>query len=327
MSFLRGKSTSFTRFALPEHLKMRRLDEIVQHHEFTGIPDGELDANGFCSYRNLLDASIDRGLLDGHTDLWLTGLRRDVKKAPAALVAAQTARELADMRTTNPNLSKQAEREVKAAVRLRLNLKAQPRPAHAAVLFNFETGMGYVDGIASAHEWLSKGLDAQPTPYAESTIVNAQYLAWCAWRAGHGVDTPVSPSGDITFREPKDAGAAFDGQHNIDALLDYWMGEQRASIASLGLVFAVEHDEEPYNVDVTLQAAGLKVCALEFPEQINEFPGTLDERLALRLGFLMSFERALADDYKAFAELAIDGKLPEEFNHLISTPEPAEAQA
>ena len=63
MSFLRGKSTSFTRFILPS-ISVPQLDEIVQFREFEGIPQDALEANGFCSYRNLLEASIDRGHLD-----------------------------------------------------------------------------------------------------------------------------------------------------------------------------------------------------------------------------------------------------------------------
>lgn len=316
MSFLRGKSTSYTRFTLPDNVSLSVVDKAVQLREFRDIAGDDLEANGFCSYRNLLDASIDRGLVEGHPDLWLTGLRRDVKKAPAALVRAQTARAIADARQVSPNLSKAAQKEIGQKVRFELNLKAQARPAHAAVLINLSTRIGYIDGIASAHEWVQQSLEAGPAIYGD-TQLNGQYLAWCAWRAGHGVDTIVSPSGDITFREPKDAGASFDGQHNIDALLDYWIGEQKATVASVALTWAVEFDGETENVDVTLQSAALKVVGMVFPEFIQEMPGTVDEKMSARLGFIDAFERTLAKDYMGFAGLAVDKKLPPEFAALV----------
>lgn len=317
MSFLRGKSTSYTRFALPKETTMQSIDKLVEALKFNGIPVEELEANGFVSYRNLLDAPVDRGLLPDHHDLWITGLRRDVKRAPAALVRAQTARELSDARTVTPNLSKLRVKEITAAVRADLHGQAQRRPSHAAVLVNLSTGILYVDGIASAHTWLAERLNAESL--FTDPNVNADYLAWCAWRAGAGVDTPCSPTGDIAFLEPKDAGAQFDGSHNVDALLSYWMGEQDASIASLGLVFAVEDAEgDMHNVFVTLHANGLKVTGLEWPEEILNEPGDLDSKLARRLKFVTDFESALLDDIKEFADLAVQNKLPEKFLELTS---------
>lgn len=316
MSFLRGKSTSYSRFALPNNTPLSRVDELVDAWPFRDLTGDDLEGNGFVSYRNLLDASIDRGLLEGHVDLWLTGLRRDVKKAPAALVRAQVARELADARTVNPNLGKSAIKEITADVRLSLNKKAQPRPAHGAVLANLSTGLLYVDGIASAHDWMAKRLDLTPV-YVDGSV-NADYLAWCAWRAGHDVDTPCTPTGDIAFLEPRDAGAQFDGIHNVNELLDYWMGQQQATIANLGLIYAVDDCGDAHNVSVTLQAAGLKVCGLEWPEEVVNEAGSLDEKLARRLSFVMQFEKTLAEDFMQFAQLAVANKLPEKFLELTA---------
>lgn len=316
MSFLRGKSTSYTRFALPKATTMQAVDKLVDSLAYSGIPVGDLEANGFVSYRNLLDSPIDRGLLPDNHDLWLTGLRRDVKRAPAALVRAQVARTLADARTVTPNLSKQRIKEITAEVRADLHGQAQRRPAHAAVMVNLSTNVLYVDGIASAHPWLTEKMQAESL--FTDPNVNADYLAWCAWRAGAGVDTPCSPTGDIAFLEPKDAGAQFDGAHNVDNLLSYWMGEQDATIASLGLVFAVDSDGDSHNTFVTLHANGLKVTGLEWPEEVLNEPGDLDSKMARRLKFVTEFELALAKDFKEFAELAVHDRLPDKFLELTS---------
>jgi hypothetical protein len=322
MSFLRGKSTSYTRIPLPHTLTVAAIDKAVTGRAFTQIPAGETEETGFCSWRNLLDAPIDSGFLEGNPDLWLTGLRKDVRKAPSALVQAVTAQRMADLRQTVPSPSKAQEKEIKDGVRHELNLKAQARPMHAAVLIDTQHSLMFIDGIASAHPWVSKMMDVDEKAgiYKDPTL-NSEFLAWCAWRAAGGVDTPCSPTGDISFREPKDSGASFDGSHNIDALLTYWLGEQHATVASLGLIWAVDHEGDSYNVSLTMSCATLKVSAFEFPEDIRDFPGSLEEKLAQRMGFIMAFETALACEFMAFAAASLEGILPEAFKALVAKPE------
>lgn len=304
MSFLRGKSTSYSRFLMPAYT-LKQLDETVQFREFTDPQGDSLESVGFCSYRNLLDAPIERGFIDPEANLWLTGLRKDVKKAPPALVRATVARALADARQTNPGLGKQAIKDISYEVALELHKKAQARPSHAAVMLNVATGLLYVDGVASAHDWICKMLEIVERPYGVVDL-NCQYLAWCAWRAGAGVDTPVAPTGDITFREPKDSGASYDGQHEINGLLNYWIGEQRAAVSQVALCFAVPFADDTWNANVSIQSPNLKIQGLEWPEDLEQsvlgVSASLDDKLALRLGFVAAFEAALAADFKAFLE-------------------------
>jgi hypothetical protein len=83
----------------------------------------------------------------------------------------------------------------------------------------------------------------------------------------------------------------------------------------------VEHEDDSFNVDLTLSCGTLKVTAFEFPESIRDFPGSLEEKLEQKMGFIMAFEAQLAKEFMAFAAASIEDALPETFKALIAKPE------
>jgi hypothetical protein len=322
MSFLRGKSTSYTRFVIPDGMTLNMLAAAVQLRAFADVQDGATQAFGFCSWRNLLDSPIDSGLL-GTSPMWLAGLRKDTKKAPSALVQAEVARACADARTVNPTgFGPVQAKALKIEITDKLNKKAQARPAHAGMAVDTSRGLAYVDGLASSHSDVASWLDLGVSIYSDSNL-NARYLAWCAWRASNGVDTPCSPLGDIAFREPRDAGATYDNNSDLDGLLEHWLKDQGAKVCSVRLCWGVSYVNESYaletnfNVDLTLQSAGLKVCGLEFPEEIQKLKGDIEIKMEIKLDFVRAFEEALAKDFADFAEAILGNTLPTEFVELV----------
>lgn len=332
MSFLRGKSASFTVFTLPESLTVRALPEIVRLRAFDGIPADETEATGFCSWRSILDAPIDSGYLEGTTNLWLTGLRKDRKRAPTALVTAQVARALADWRQEHPTtpLLKPIQKEITAEVRRRLDLQAQPRPSHGAVLIDTDTRLLYVEGPASAVPWMLPFFDCQGALFGHS-LLNSQFLLWLAWlNTQDQLKAPAGLSGSISFYVPKTEAqtisASFEGTTETKELLEHWVGEQRARINRLGLFWPVDiGDGLEYGLELTLQDGGLRVLGLKFPDAITKASGSLEGKLALRLQVITAFTQDLASAFTTWAK-AMEGvygvdTLPDEYKRLLGDDE------
>lgn len=311
MSFLRGKSTSFTVWPAGQDITIKTLPQITQMHAFSPVPDDETESTGFCSWRNLLDSPIDSGFLEGSATMWMTGLRKDVKRAPAALVTAETARAIADYMQENPGNppSKPTIKTLGAAVRDKLNKKAQARPSHGAAMIDTDSGLLFFEGPASAAAWTLPKFSAKEPLFANMTL-NQQFLLYLAWLSTQDeVDSPCSLNGSIAFATPgangklgKGIRATFDGTATVNELLDKWVIETKGRVTHLGTMWTVTMEGGwEVGVEATLHAAALKVTGLTFPDDILESPGSVEDRLALRMSCITAFTKTVADAFSKWA--------------------------
>jgi hypothetical protein len=328
LSFLRGKSTSFSIWPVGKETTIEVLPALVNTYAFTSISEDETEATGFCSWRNLLDGPIDSGFLEGTPNLWMTGLRKDVKRAPAALVTAETARAIADYMQLNPGNppSKETIKTIGAGVRDKLNKKAQARPSHGAAMIDTDTGLLYFEGPASAAAWTMPKFGAIAPLFADASA-NGRFLLWLAFLSTQNeVDSPCSLNGSIAFATPgangklgKGVRATFDGTTTVTDLLERWVIESKGRVMHLGTMWSVMMDGGwEVGIEAVLHANALKVTGLVFPEDILEAPGSVEERLALRMSCLTAFSKTVAE---AFSKWGVVDTQATDSSDLSTVPE------
>jgi hypothetical protein len=294
------------------------LDPLLGELIFRPFQEGEhrTESVGSCSYRSLFDGPIDRGFLEGSQN-YLCGIRRDVKKAPAGLVQAQTARDVADyMQTCGGKPSKIHIKEIKAEVRDSLNQAAQPKPSHSTLLADIGRGMALLDGSTAAHSPFIGKLALRQF-YEEYDDV----LEWFTW-AGSNPDSQVAtiwPEREATWKRDKEAitlkhGFNVNGSLLAGASLGMKMCRGRFSLVVGDL-----------SCKLTLDLDGLKVSALEFPEEVLALSGDLESRTAARCEFIMGVESALAALVADYLERLQEGILPAEFLACLGEVEAAVA--
>jgi hypothetical protein len=323
MTFLSGKTTSYTRWLsdLPDLPKA--LDYLLGEVSFRPISEGEhrLEALGSCSWRNLLDGPVDRGYLDGDPDLYGVGLRRDVKRAPGQLVKAEAARAVADyLQTCGGKPSKARIREIGAEVRMELNLQAKPKPAHGIAVVDVPRGLVLLDGPPGVHGWLAGALRLRPLYEAAP----ARFLEWLVW-AGLHEDHPQGhshcwPVREAVFRNAGGDGFALQGESSdgLQEVLEKALANHMA-LQSARFMLVLGDDA----VSLTLNRAWLKVTALEFPDGCGK-TGPLETRLLERMGVIREVERALGDLVLEFLAHEKAGTLAPEFLALLSASEDEE---
>lgn len=309
MSFLLGKSVSYARIAPQAFPAIGDLDKWLGAHAFTPLGPDDTDRIGACSWRNLLDGPVDRGWLPDQT-MWLCGIRRDVRRAPAALVRARTAQALGDAMKAGI-LSSKAKAKLKEEIRKELDLEQKPRPSQAAMVVIPDRGLILVDSMASAvvghlEFLLSCGC---PLFYADHALYS-EFLAWLVWDGSRDSESerPWCP-GDITFCNKLDS-AAYEGA-DIAEVLPLHLGEM--DVTQVRFTWNLD-GHKPFQV--TLQAVGLKVNGLEFPEDVlDELKGIFDleAKADIRLRFVDDFESDLARRLVGFLEAKAKGELPAEF--------------
>ena len=288
MSLLRGSTVTYTRFDLQDEPHWGRLDEAVKFRAFEplGGPEDEVtERMGTCGWRNLLDGPIDHGWLPSQR-AWIMGLRRDVKKAPAALLQAELARAFSDAAQAHGGgLGKEAKKNITATTKARLDRAANPKPKHALMAFLASPAIVLWDGPSAGADWVSEIL--QPL---EPFYRGENYDKFLAWLVDHADDDSVTYalSGDATLRDAEGHGADLVGV--TDFLAKYLeLAHAGYTPRKLGLVLALGNE----NADLTLSSTGLKVQGLKFPEK-NAVPNTPDEILEARIAWVAQVETELA---------------------------------
>jgi hypothetical protein len=315
--FLSGKTASYSRLMtdLPDLRKI--IDEKMGEGilPLAGSDDNRTEAIGSCSFRNLLDGPIDRGLVDGDPDIWCCGVRKDVKKAPASLVRAETARAISDyMQTCGGAPSRKAIAKIKFEVRRSLDLASQPKPSAGILAANLESGFLLLDGPTGSQGWVAGRLTARSVYDAEAGY--SDFLQWLIWSGLNPDDSDQAmawPVGDVTFLDGEGDGAKYIGSNDLSGLLDAWKG--KATIRKARFAFVVGDLVS----EVELDAAALKVSGLVFPEEIAKAPTpSLEARLHARLKYLFTFETTLAGLAANWATRGLNNDWPEAYLQLIT---------
>lgn len=293
MTFLSGKTTSYTRWISDLPDLFRAMDDRFGAKGFSPLLDGnhDLERIGTCSWRNLLDGPVDRGLLDGDPDFYAVGLRRDVKRAPGQLVKAETARAVADyLQTCGGKPSKARIREIGKEVREDLHSQAKARPSHGIAVVNPGRGLVLVDGPSGVHSWLSALLNLRPL-YEEAP---ARFLEWLIWSGLHEDHEQGHahcwPEQQVVFRDPEGAGYTLQGvsaAHGLENDLENALSSG-AKVHSARFRLVLGDD----TCSLTLNRAWLKVSSLEFPEDCGK-TGPLESRLLERMRVVEAVEAEL----------------------------------
>lgn len=324
MTFLQGKSTSYTRFLAESPNFRSGLDDALGRGMFTPIQDGSaiLERLGTCSWRSLLDGPIDRGFLDGNLDLYACGLRRDVKRAPSQLAKAETARAIDDyMKTCGGKPDRKRVKEIGAEIRLELAKAAPAQPSHGVMLANTHAGLVLIDGPTGGGSWAMGALDLKPL-YRESPERFLEWLIWAGLNEAESGVANVWPEHEVTFRDLEGDGASFKGRFPIADALAVAVGKgQWVDRARFSIVL------EECVAQLTLCRAQMKVVNLEFPEELASARGPLEARLRGRAQFVMDVERELSRLVIEFGKRAEAEDFPDAFNALWTPPPAAEVPA
>jgi hypothetical protein len=317
MSILRGKSVTYGRY-VADVPATEVLGKIGHFSEITA-GDDYTESFGGCSYRNLLDGPIDSGLVNG-SEFHLLGLRLDKKKAPAQLVQATLARELYDAAVLGP-LSKKRQKEIKEAVKLRLDREAKPKPSHGVLVGDTSRGLFYMDGPSGAQAILLDLIGFRPL--YQDMPENRKFLAWMIWR---GALSPkrstelVFPMGSVTFREPGGTSSASFAGENIGGKLESYL-KRGWEVARCEFMWNLDGEV----ANIMLDAATFKTT-ITFPEEVlkaeqpedSQVPA-VDWKLANRLAFISGFEASLAHELTEFLRRESGNALECDFEALFSS--------
>ena len=330
MTFLQGKSVSYTRYLADNQVAFQSgLDDALGRGIFSPIQEGSatLEKVGTCSWRSLLDGPIDRGHLEGDPDLCACGLRRDVKRAPAQLAKAETARAIDDyLKVCGGKPDKKRIRELGAEIRLQLAIAAPAQPSHGILLAHLGTGLVLIDGPTNGGSWAMQALGLSPL-YKESP---ERFLEWLCWAGTHEDVSGLAnvwPDHDVTFRDADGDGSSHKGSFNLpEALRAAIEKGQHVDRARFSIVV------QDFTVSLVICRATMKIAGLEFPEGVGA-AGPLEARLLDRAAFLMLVEEELSRLVIDFAKHAEAGDFPKDFNALwapaaqLSAEEVANGQA
>jgi len=312
MTFLQGKSVSYTRFLADAADFRSGIDETLGNKVFSPIQEGSatLERIGTCSWRSLLDGPVDRGYLDGDPDLYACGLRRDVKRAPAQLAKAETARAVDDyLKVCGGKPDRKRMKEIGAEVRLDLAMAAPAQPSHGILLTNVHSGLVLIDGPTGGGSWAMEHLGLTPL-YRESPD---RFLEWLCWSGTHEDESGLAnvwPEHEVTFRDVDGDGSSHKGRFNLESALKVAIEKgQWVDRARFSLVL------EDFATQLTICRSSMKIVALSFPEGVG-FGGTLEARLRDRAQFVMTVEQELSRLVVDFAKHAENEDFPEEFKAL-----------
>lgn len=310
MTFLQGKSVSYTRFLADGPDFRKTLDEKLGDSVFTPIQDGSatLEKLGTCSYRSLLDGPVDRGYLDGDPDLYACGLRRDVKRAPSQLAKAETARAIDDyMKTCGGKPDRKRVKKIGAEIRLGLAMAAPAQPTHGVMLANVHAGLVLIDGPTGGGSWAMARLGLSPL-YKKAPDRFLEWLVWSGLNEDASGIANVWPEYEITFRDTDGDGSSRKGLFDLQSALKEALAKQQwVDRCRYSLVL------EDYTTQFTLCRSQLKVAALSFPDELCVTSGPLETRLRGRAAFVMNVEKELSRLVVEFAKHAEAEDFPAEF--------------